>query len=347
MVRPERFGAVGDGRHDDTEAIQRALSVAHRMGAGVLLGAHRTYRCTHEIDVYSNTFLRGHGDTSVLSFTWVKNTSATDGFYVGNVNQTSGDHDIVLDNFAIRGAGSGLPSGPQSVNPVPNVPGIRFRLVSHFRLSRLDVSRVPGMSVLYQGSSDGVIRGNRVYRSGRDGITGTWFRRGVRRVLVAHNDIVNVGDDAVGVVCTSGDRTSVQPGAAHVVVRDNRIRGWRSNPNGLAIGRGISVLACRNVDVVGNSINRTHSFGILVAHAPDRGLAGTVDGVSENILVAGNVVRSAGQNYPGSSDVVDQPGGVGIAVRGARGVVLRHNTVSNSYDVPVDVRSCRSCSVDK
>jgi hypothetical protein len=194
VLTPEDFGATGDGVTDDTAAVQRALDAAARRHASVRLAAGRTYLCTQSIQMPSGTHLSGQGKTSVLKFSWTENTSSTDGYYLGNTDQTSGNHDIALDDFAILGAGTGLPSGPNAIAVDPWVPGIRLRLVHRFTMTRLDVSHVPGISVLYQGSDEGVIERNHVHDSGRDGITGTWHLRNMTHIVVRHNLIERVGD---------------------------------------------------------------------------------------------------------------------------------------------------------
>lgn len=58
MVRPEDYGAAGDGVADDTRAVQAALDAGD--GAGVLL-AGRSYRTTAPLLVGSGTVVQGFG----------------------------------------------------------------------------------------------------------------------------------------------------------------------------------------------------------------------------------------------------------------------------------------------
>jgi len=63
------FGALGDGRHDDTDAFRRAIAETHD---GALLVPRGVYRLTSVLDINKSHFaLRGEGsgeDGSVLSF---------------------------------------------------------------------------------------------------------------------------------------------------------------------------------------------------------------------------------------------------------------------------------------
>lgn len=60
-VNPKKFGAVGDGITDDSDAIQAALNV----GGLVYLPAGR-YKITKTLTIRSNTTLMGDGDNSVI-----------------------------------------------------------------------------------------------------------------------------------------------------------------------------------------------------------------------------------------------------------------------------------------
>ena len=49
VTNPKDFGAVGDGVHDDTAAIQAALDVAHVDGYDIIYVSKGTYRLTKQI----------------------------------------------------------------------------------------------------------------------------------------------------------------------------------------------------------------------------------------------------------------------------------------------------------
>ena len=230
-VIPEQFGAVGDGHHDDTSAVQMALEVAAEGGARVLLREGSTYLCNEPLRLPSGSHVVGQGPTSVLRFTWTS-PDAGGPYYLGNENQQTGDQNIVLDNFAIVGGGSGLPTGPRYSGPVDDVPGIRLRLLTNFRLTRLDVTRVAGISVLYQGCVGGVIADNYVHLAGRDGITGTSFTEGLKDIVLRDNRIEKMGDDGIAVISASVRHVTQSPIPSDIVIANNVIPAGRTTSTG-------------------------------------------------------------------------------------------------------------------
>jgi hypothetical protein len=349
-VLPEEFGAAGDGFSDDTAAMQAAVDAAAERGARVVLGEDRTYLLTGSIELPSGTFVTGAGPSSVLQFTWRFNDPEHDGFYLGNREQTGeGNTDIVLQRFAIRGAAPGTPAGPKELLTEPNVPAIRFRLVDRFRISQLDIGYAPGISIIHQGCSNGAIVQNNIHHSGRDGINSTWHHRNMHDILIADNVITKVGDDAIAVVGAPGEAVNRQALPYRIVVEDNVVRGWPSNVNGLALGRGISVLAASRVRLERNVIMRTHSAGILVSASTRPFSIDPGTGApwrSSRIQVVDNRIVDAGQNFVGTDPDVDTPKHDGIVIKESDHVWLSRNTVIRPYGEEVSLLDCRRCTDD-
>lgn len=347
-VRPEDFGAVGDGVADDSGALQAAVDAAAETDGRVVLGGARTYLLERSIELPSGAYLTGQGPSSVLRFTWRYNDDQHDGFYLGNADQTDqGNTDITLQRFAIRGAGPGVPAGPREIQGAPNVPAIRLRLVDRFRISQLDIGFAPGISIIHQGSSNGAILGNRIHHSGRDGINSTWHRRNMYDILIADNLITKVGDDGVAIIGAPGQTANRKALPYRVVVRDNVIRGWSANPNGLALGRGIAVLAATRVRLEGNVIDRTHSAGILVAPSTRDFSFDAANGApwrSSDIQITGNRIVDAGQNVVGSSPEIDEPLHDGILVKESDDVWVWDNTVVDPFGEAVAFYDCVRCT---
>lgn len=270
-IRPERFGAVPNDGHGDYHALQRAIDVAARRGVPVRLSPDSRYDVRHWLRLENRSSLIGAGPSSVLKFHWRKNNHRNDGCYICNHDQArGGNRHITIARLHILGAASGKPAGLSSMNPVSNVPAIRMRLVHGLRIRHVEISRAPGISLLVQGSRGVHIRDNFIHNSGRDGINIGWFKRDSRRVLVRDNVIRRVGDDGVAIIGAPPRRH--EPSRVQFRVLHNRILGWKHDPNGLQLGRGISVLGARRVLIRHNRIRRPDSAGIMVAPSsrPDR-----------------------------------------------------------------------------
>ena len=94
-VRPEMFGAVGDGVTDDTTAINEAL--AHH---NVLFNPGSTYLVSNNLTVLSNSIIIGHGATIKIA----DNSAIENGIfnldYVDNVNIVGFNFDSNIANQA-------------------------------------------------------------------------------------------------------------------------------------------------------------------------------------------------------------------------------------------------------
>jgi hypothetical protein len=261
-IRPELFGAVPNDGHNDYPALQRAIDVAAQSGVPVRLSADARYDSRHWLRLVNGSALIGAGSSSVIKFHWTKNDDRHDGYYVGNKDQLTGNRHITVARLHILGAGRGKPAGLSAGNRLSNVPGIRMRLVHGLRIHHVEISRGPGISMLVQGSRGVRIRDNFVHNSGRDGINIGWFKRDSRRVLVEDNLIRRVGDDGIAIIGAPPRRH--EPSGLQFRVLHNRILGWRIDPNGDQLGRGISVLGARRVLIRHTRIRNPNSAGILI-----------------------------------------------------------------------------------
>jgi hypothetical protein len=333
---------------DDTVAVQQAVDAAAARGVGVRLGANTSYVMSGALNLPSGTRLTGAGKTSVLRFTWRYNDARRDGYYLGNRDQVrAGNSDITLRSFAIRGAATGLPAGANDTHHKPRVPAIRFRLVDRFVISQLDIGYAPGISIIYQGSSDGLISRNRIHHSGRDGINGTWHRRNLHDIRITMNRISKIGDDGIAVIGTPGGRANLRALPYGILIDDNVIHGWPRDPNGQLLGRGITIMAATHVGVVGNRIDTTHSAGILVAPSTRAFSVNPATGLpwrSSDVSIVDNVVIEAGRSSRSALEPEDTGRG-GVVAKSATRLRVAGNTVERSHGRHIALYDCRACVV--
>jgi polygalacturonase len=347
VVRPEEFGAVGDGIHDDSSAVQEALY----SGAGrtVRLASGATYLCAKALQLPSHTTLVGDR-SSVLRFTWSRSDEAASGgpYYIGNADQESGNVDIVLLGFSVRGAASGLPAGPNVGDSALKMPAIRLRHVDTFTLRRLEVGYAPGISILYQGCRRGRLVENYVHDSGRDGITGMWWKDNVTDVIVARNHIERFGDDGIALAGTTSRSTNESALPTRVTIQNNAVIGWRTDPNGLLLGRGVALLAVENVAVRGNRISNSAGAGIMVRGSVSPLSIDPATGElwrSRDVLLTENTIVNAGRHATTSTSNPGSDSPNGIDIDRAVGVVAHRNRIVDPVGDAVTVHRCHGCQL--
>lgn len=101
-VKSPLYGAIGDGTHDDTAAIQAALNAANAAGGGVVYLPAGQYKISSALTMYNRITLRGDGD------------------YVTNIVQSSTSANgligssliyIIIEHLRLTGPGSGTGEG--------------------------------------------------------------------------------------------------------------------------------------------------------------------------------------------------------------------------------------------
>lgn len=101
-VKSPTYGALGDGSHDDTVAIQAALNAANAAGGGVVYLPAGQYKISAALTMYNRITLRGDGD------------------YVTNIVQTSTTANglvgssliyIIIEHLRLTGPGTGTGEG--------------------------------------------------------------------------------------------------------------------------------------------------------------------------------------------------------------------------------------------
>jgi hypothetical protein len=354
-VTPELFGAKGDGKSDDTAAIQAALDNAN--GATVWLGPNKTYLVTKSLVLPDNTTLEGDGPHSVLKFNWFDGSGSNSGgkFYLYNEPGPDGASKITVSNFVLVGGGDGTPSGPNDLYPNDLTCGIRLNHVNGFSATHLEIEDTPAFALGEFGSQNGQMEYNYIHNVGRGGIGMWWQQMDTQAVTVSHNNVDDAGDDAIainGLPLQSPWNSSALP--ANIEISDNDVVGWSSNVNGRALGRGVALFGVTGVTVENNSFTNTYGDGILVSgcnqhFCPDG--SGNLDPTtgqpwwSSNLQVLNNTITNAGDLYAGSTLNQNNVSTDGIYIATTNGAIVTGNTIQNPAGAPIDDVSCNGCTI--
>ena len=105
-ITPERFGAKGDGRADDQQALESAMQCASAAGLPLELTEGAVYRFASPLELPSGLTIRGNG--AVLLSDIQYETLGQDRPAVGIIGRSNEDraHDIRLENVTFRAADS-------------------------------------------------------------------------------------------------------------------------------------------------------------------------------------------------------------------------------------------------
>jgi polygalacturonase len=309
------FGALGDGAHDDTAAIQAAIdSLA---SGGTVVFAPGVYRYTAVIHVrHPGVHLWGYPDASpgpagaTLHADDVANQAisleadqtAIYGFILtartdGTRRSTPQNHRIVLDHSA-------------QIEVIDN-----------------EVREGTAAGIFAYGASDYLIARNFVGNTYADHIHNTG-RCSNGRIVFNTIDGSLRGDDAIAVVSyTSNFNTNI-------LIEGNTVLGS-------AWGNGVDVTGAQDVTVRNNSIsNICHNGGIEVKNEPTFNITAR----NENILVEGNQISSI--EAPGCFDLhPPHTGQMGLdmwttTTMGGynRGLLFRGNRIDLAYTGAIHVR---------
>lgn len=101
-VKSSTYGAVGDGTHDDTSAIQNAINAASTAGGGVVYLPAGTYKISSALTLANRITLRGDGDfvTNI-----VQSSTTANGLVGSNLIY------IIIEHLRLTGPGSGSGEG--------------------------------------------------------------------------------------------------------------------------------------------------------------------------------------------------------------------------------------------
>lgn len=277
-----RYGTIGDGVTDDTDAVQATIDSAASLGFTAYFAGGR-YLCSSRITLPSNVAIVGQSRFgSRWVFNWTLATDPAGATYVGNEDQVNGNTNISISKLGIEGAGNGTPYG----NLTTPVAGTLFRLGSNITVTDCFFYRIPSISCSLQGIQRARITGNIIYQGGRDGIN---FRSygGVASTdaVISHNIIYEVGDDGIAISANGDAVGPTLPSRISIV--GNVIYG-QSQFYANGAGRGIFLFCGEDITISANVVSSTFASGINLTGDATSGYG------LRNIVVTGNAVRAAG-----------------------------------------------------
>lgn len=271
------FGAKGDGRTDNTAAIQRAFDTAKATGKSVWIpeGVFNHSGVLRADDVS----IDGAGAKSVLHAT----NASKSALYV------TGDGVKVTDLTLSSVSGSRIGSYDASGLVLPGT--------KNFLVQNVTVKGPCGAGIIMHGASYGTVKGSTVMDTGADSIH---MVAKSNHLTVTGNHVIRSGDDGISVVSYQKHGGPV----TDIVVSGNTVENndW---------ARGLSVVGGQNVQILGNVVKSTADHaGVYIAQETSYQTYGV-----SNVLVKGNHLVDTGGMSTGQGAITIYDAG-GADIRG-------------------------------
>jgi polygalacturonase len=297
VVSVRKFGAVGDGIHDDSDAIERATMGL--LNGGILVFPPGTYIQTRSIRVRSS-------DVILWGFGALLHGSTPD------------NHAIIIE-------------GDRS-----SVIGLRLTAVQTERMAGWNQHRIvflgdgnqavanvidgaAASGIYMEGARHFRVDGNTVRNTLSDGIHAT---NGSLSGLITHNIVRATGDDLIAVVSYRNQHL-----ASDILIAKNDVAG---NP----WGRGVAVVGARDVTISDNVIrNVAAGAGVYIAREAFWKTYGTFNVVIKNntiehVQTRGEVLGGRPRNKQGAFEIfADDEGDPDLTVQG---VLIEGNVVRDA-----------------
>lgn len=271
------FGAKGDGRTDNTAAIQRAFDTAKAAGKSVYIPegvfAHAGVLRANGVSI------DGAGAKSVLHAT---NASKSALFVTGDGVKVT---DMTLSSVS----GTRISSYDAS--------GLVMSGTKNFLVQNVTVKAPCGAGIIMHGASYGTVKGSTVMDTGADSIH---MVAKSNHLTITGNTVIRSGDDGISVVSYQKHGGPV----SDIVVSGNSVQGndW---------ARGLSVVGGQNVQLLGNFVKSTADHaGVYIAQETSYQTLGV-----SNVLVKGNHLVDTGGTSTGHGAITIYNAG-GADVRG-------------------------------
>ncbi|GGD76053.1 right-handed parallel beta-helix repeat-containing protein [Paenibacillus nasutitermitis] len=255
-VKSKSFKASGDGKADDTKAIQSALNKAKSLGGGIVYLPEGIYRTTSNIYVYSGTKLLG--DRANIVKVSAKKDSAV---IVISPNQ----HDIVIEGITVNNKQASNNVGIDLHANVKNI-WITNNSFSGPRSQSINIAATGVKHVQVSGNHfEKVTYGVLTNRKAND----------VKDVRIVNNQFIDIYGDAIELNHPGDDYV----GGEQFIIANNYISVPKGMGKSAGAGFGIGIAGATNVTIIGNIIERARYEAI---HIEDK---------SKHITIVGNIIN--------------------------------------------------------
>ncbi|KAG2377629.1 hypothetical protein C9374_009145 [Naegleria lovaniensis] len=251
------FGALPDGKTDNTAAIHKALSEAKRSSKSVYIPSSTWPFVHHGMILVDSVLMYGDGYSSWL--------------HGSNENATA----IQMIGANVQIANLRLTSVAQERRTTPQPSTVYCNRASNFSVDRIWTQPLPGEGYVYDdthihgvggifiyGCFNGTITNNSLNYTFADGIHMT---AGSRDILIENNMIENSGDDGIACVTylpkTAPDMDTLRRltrNCGNLIYRSNRVKSNRW-------GRGMTVIGGDSIIIEDNTIEKAAGSGVWIA----------------------------------------------------------------------------------
>lgn len=342
-VRPEHWGAAGDGTTDDTAAIQAAIDWLEGQGGGKLLFRARRYVVSSPVHIRRNVWLVGEGwrfqgdytNSAVLAGTWIELAPGSD-----------------CDVIVFRAQPGPSETVRQRLHAGMRDIGVHGRKSDSFSRTATDLNAT-GRGIRLEGVSYVTLDNVCAFRCAEMGVsTGSFDYGGDVGLLSCNNlnwrNVVAIGNASHGIEIFAGDSTYSQliagfNGGIGIRSGDGPLigcRAWNNDRQGFALSRPLEMVGCESYDnrrsgvrISGERI--TISACKIWSNGGDETQSTTdragieITGDAQDIVITGNTI----DNRPGKP--ATQQRGIYCGLSGVRVQLgpnsIRDNVISDAF----------------